>query len=219
MEVETKIEPSAYDLAGLVLPHLEFLAPGQWKREEVPGYDDGSGKVDERLRRQCAKIRTARGMALWFSIRSYPKPLRLRISGELPRDEQNNIHGRDDTLRLITVNPNREPAQIALEIKRRLLPVFEKTWLDATASCEASNSRKHDAEALAERLACILRTSVHGYQPGGEIRLYTHTMEDTSVTVTLRQSEGAKASFQISVPAPLAEQLAFWCVGFVLPLS
>ncbi len=214
-EAETKTQPHAYDLAGLVLPHLELLAPCQWKREELPGYDDGDGKIDERCRRQTAKIRTAGGMALWFFIQTWPKPVRLHISGELPRDEHGSIHGRNDSLRAINVNPLRDPAKIALEIKRRLLPIFEKTWAAAVESCEGANRRKHEAEALAERLAAILDTSVHGYHPAGEIRLYTRTLEGCGVTVTLRQSDGPEATFQITVPAHLAEQLATWC-GVVL---
>lgn len=192
--------------ASEVAAGLVALMPG-WKVKPYPAHDDG----DARTLRQWARLVREDGAEICLSIQTYPA-LRLRVSGDFPRRD-GRMYGRHDLSPHITLDPFKAVPKIYADIARRLLPKYLELYAEGKAEAEAADRRQLESNNLGERLSAIVGERWHNepHLRREEQRIYCHTeAEGASWSITIRRDYGNEARFDVTLPGPLALELAEW---------
>lgn len=168
-----------------------------------------------------AKIRREDGAGVCFHFTIYPGP-RIHLSGEWPRKGSTcHLYGKYQDAPKISVAPDRPPAAIAGEIKRRLLPFYLPLYAEALRDKAADERRRAEAVAVALDLEEILRTrarGLHGEHPSEEIVLYPDTESGSHASVKLLRGDGGGACFSIDISdGEKTRELAAWIVQNLRP--
>jgi len=152
---------------------------------------------------------TADGVSVHLMTDSWGHRDRYVFSGDLPRDARDFLHYRA-TVPEITTAPTKTPAQIAADIRRRLLPgLVPLTALVLTAKAEHDAAETARGELAAE-LAALM---------GGTVYRPTHRQDGEPVAELGRYGDplrvrvktnhgGAGATFEIDCGADIARTLA-----------
>lgn len=151
-------------IAAAVLPYLQ---PGPWSLDERASFwqEDADGWP----RRKKGDLREPEiikdGLRLEFS-RTRDRPARLQICGVLPRYSDGrwfSFSGYEeaaDLTRTITVAMDKEPAKIAADISRRLLPSYTKACEGARAKIAADEGEESRRRATIQAVAKIAGSPV-----------------------------------------------------------
>jgi len=178
MNATTNPTTSMHDRAAAVAA----LMPG-WSLGETSHTTDRDG---------WAHIVHTSGAEISLSLKSWPKPERIHVSGIWPRRQPNGAWGefmpRDPAPYSINVSPDKTAAQVARDIARRLEGPYLAEYAVQAARMATTLAGEEAAGAAAARIAAAIGETVHSDRGDTHTVWLSNTFDDRRGHGTLKVS-------------------------------